>query len=158
MVVVLLIGNLTMLYNYFIECFLAMDIDLETVDVDVDTSTSVSESKYTSETNISIASASTSTATESFSAPKTTKGRKRANIWSLFTTEQTPQKLKSAICKHCHQRVNHHKKSEYVKSHLLKCTNFKKVMYGIPFEDRPDWFPSKRFNYGNSSMSEQGKF
>lgn len=79
-------------------------------------------------------------------------GRKSSDIWSFFTNDKEPRLLKSAICKHCKLRINHHKKSEYAKNHLLKCIPFKNAMYGIEFEERPEWFPSKKI------LSRQGKF
>lgn len=77
-------------------------------------------------------------------------GRKSSDIWGFFTNEEKPQFLKSAICKNCNVRINHHKKSEYAKSHLFKCVSFKKLMYGFPIEDRPQWFPSKKPFLGES--------
>lgn len=81
------------------------------------------------------------TAPVGLTTPTGTKGRKGSNIWELFTDEENAHKLKSALCKNCHQRVNHHKKSEY-----------KKIMYGNALEDRPEWFPSKRFMFGTTQQ------
>lgn len=92
------------------------------------------------------------TAPVGLTTPTGTKGRKGSNIWELFTDEENAHKLKSALCKNCHQRVNYHKKSEYAKSHLLKCINFKKIMYGNALKERPEWFPSKRFMFGTTQQ------
>lgn len=118
-----------------------MDLDLETVDAEV----------------VDLGSANAKVLAESLSEPKAKRGRKGADIWALFTEENTPQQLKSAVCKHCLQRVNHHKKSECAKKHLLKCINFKTVMYGTPCEDRPDWFPTRKLSVGNSTTTGQSK-
>ena len=79
--------------------------------------------------------------------PKTGKkrGRKMSEFWTLFTDDSNPQKMKSAVCKHCKTLINHHKKSESAKVHLnCKCSVFRRVMNGIDICDRPSWYTSNK--------------
>jgi hypothetical protein len=71
-------------------------------------------------------------------------GRKRNPFWDYFTNDVDPQKRKSAICKHCCQQVNHHKKSEQAMIHINSCPPFRKMMNGMEIGERPDWFESKK--------------
>lgn len=131
------------------------DTDSDTVSVVASISSipscSSSTSSISNVTNINV----DPTVTNSKTNTATTKrkencGRKESDIWGLFTEEAKPHTLKSALCKNCKSRVNHHKKSEYAKNHLLKCLPFKKLIYGMPLEERPDWFPSKKIMQGES--------
>lgn len=72
------------------------------------------------------------------------RGRRTSDLWSLFTNDPNPQKLKSAVCKHCKIVINYHKKSEYAKTHLNKCSAFRKVVHGMEFNDRPSWYVSNK--------------
>lgn len=70
------------------------------------------------------------------------KGRPRADVWTLFTENETPQRLVSCVCRHCGELVSHRKKSERAKGHLAKkCAPFRELMLAIHNEnERPDWF------------------
>lgn len=70
------------------------------------------------------------------------KGRPRADVWSLFTKNETPQRLVACVCRHCGELVSHRKKSERAKGHLAKkCAPFRELMLSIADEaERPDWF------------------
>ena len=71
---------------------------------------------------------------------KRARGRNVASFWQYFTDDPEPHKLKSAVCKHCRTRFNHHKKSEQAMKHLNACHAFRKAMNGIEIIDRPDWY------------------
>ena len=68
------------------------------------------------------------------------KNRRRSGIWDLFTADEVPWQKKSAECRHCHERYNHHKKSEQAKMHLNGCHVFRKLMNGLDVEERPTWY------------------
>jgi hypothetical protein len=57
-------------------------------------------------------------------APAKGKGRPTSHVWQLFSTDESPQLLRSACCMHCKVEVTYMKKIERVKSHLLKCKPF----------------------------------
>ena len=86
-------------------------------------------------------------------------GRMVSNVWGWFTDETEPQKKKSAICKHCQQRVNHHRKSEMARAHMNGCAGFRSVMNGLEHSYRPDWYVAnkkgggKNQNYASKIMS-----
>jgi hypothetical protein len=65
------------------------------------------------------------------------RGRQGNDQWSLYTDDVNPHQHKSAVCKHCHMLVNHHKKSESVKVHLNKCAPIHKFMNGMEEDKRP---------------------
>ena len=67
-------------------------------------------------------------------------GRSAAAIWEYFTNDPSPQTSKSAVCKHCHNLFNHHKKSEQAKTHLLKCQPFCAAMSQLDVDQRPEWY------------------
>ena len=76
---------------------------------------------------------------------KTSKGRKSSDIWTLFTSDDDPQKHNSAVRKHCKETVTYSRKSEQVIRHLnKKCTEFRKLMYQTDSSERPDWYESKK--------------
>lgn len=54
-------------------------------------------------------------------------GRKARNVWEMFTSEELPEKKKSAVCKNCNLRVNYYKKTKSVIVHLKRFTAFKKL-------------------------------
>ena len=58
-------------------------------------------------------------------------GRGPSVLWAFFTDYPDPHKLNSEECKHCHTRINHHKKSESAKTRLNKCAAFCQLMNGI---------------------------
>jgi hypothetical protein len=83
--------------------------------------------------------------TTELSAVKIARGRPISNFWQYFTDDPEPHKMKSAVCKHCHTRFNHHKKSEQAIKHLNACHGFRKEMNGMEIADRPDWYtPNKK--------------
>jgi len=69
-------------------------------------------------------------------------GRIVSDIWTYFSNADNPQKLKSAICKHCKVVIHHQMKSERAKQHLLKCSAFRSLLKRLPEENRPSWYPS----------------
>ncbi len=56
-------------------------------------------------------------------------GRPVSFIWSVFTTEMEPWKLKHTACMHCHEQVLYHRKSEYVVAHMKKCKAFEEYCH-----------------------------
>jgi hypothetical protein len=72
--------------------------------------------------------------------PAKRKGRQTSDVWQLFSTEESPQLLRSACCMHCKVEVTYMKKSERVKSHLLKCKSFITEMMSMDVAERPEWF------------------
>jgi hypothetical protein len=89
-------------------------------------------------------------------APAKRKGRQTSDVWQLFSTDESPQLLRSACCMHCKVEVAYMKKSERVKSHLLKCKSFITEMVSMDVAERPDWFDeehSKRLKLSFSSRS-----
>jgi hypothetical protein len=77
------------------------------------------------------------------------KGRGRTvgtTFLQHFTDDLQPYKLKSAVCKHCHIRFNHHKKSEQAMKHLKACRAFCRAMNGIKIDARPEWYGSPTSN------------
>ena len=64
-------------------------------------------------------------------------GRGPSVLWAFFTDDPNPHNLKSAECKHCHTRINHHKKSKSAKTHLNKCAAFRQLMNDIDVGGRP---------------------
>jgi hypothetical protein len=71
-------------------------------------------------------------------------GRQGNDLWSLYTDDVNPHQHKSAVCKHCHMLVNHHKKSKLVKVHLNKCASFRKLMNGMEEDKRPAWYTTNK--------------
>jgi RNAse (barnase) inhibitor barstar len=47
-------------------------------------------------------------------------GRLVDEFWQSFTNKLEPWKLKAAVCIHCVNKVNYHKKKEQAKVHLQK--------------------------------------
>ena len=78
----------------------------------------------------------------SFVSPARIIGRASSAVWFWFTDDSDPQSKKSATCKNCKLVVNHHRKSEYAKTHLNKCAPFRRLMMGIELAQRPNWFKS----------------
>lgn len=70
--------------------------------------------------------------------------RSQSDVWILYTKTNEPHKLKAAICRHCNTLVNHHKKSELARNHLLKCHNFRKFVNDLDEAEMPDWYPRKK--------------
>jgi hypothetical protein len=58
-------------------------------------------------------------------------GRDASSVWSTFTEENDPQKLKSATCKHCKTLVTYHQKIHRAKKHLMKCAKYTRTMNSI---------------------------
>ena len=75
-------------------------------------------------------------------AERSAKGGRGAPtaFWQFFADDVEPHKSKSAICKHCRTRFNHHKKSEQAMQHFNSCPAFCKAMNGMEIDDRPDWY------------------
>jgi hypothetical protein len=65
------------------------------------------------------------------------RGQQGSDLWSLYIDDVNPHQHKSAVCKHCHMLVNHHKKSESVKVHMNKCAPFRKLMNSMEEDKRP---------------------
>jgi hypothetical protein len=87
--------------------------------------------------------------------PAKRKGRQTSDVWQLFSTEESHQLLGSACCMHCKVEVTYMKKSERVKSHLLKCKSFLTEMMSMDVDKRPDWFDEERNKYLNLSVSSR---
>lgn len=85
-------------------------------------------------------------------------GRTTDSVWDLFTECFQPQKAMSAVCKHCKVSCVYQRKSERVRSHLLKCKPFIKSMLSVPTDDQPQWFldrqPAKRSRPGSAAVSK----
>ena len=78
-------------------------------------------------------------------------------MWAFFTDDPEPHKLKSAECKHCHTRINHHKKSKSAKTHLNKCAAFCQLMNGIDVDGCPSWYvPNKKRTMKSNSSEVTG--
>jgi hypothetical protein len=77
-------------------------------------------------------------------APAKRKGRQTSDVWQLFSTDESPQLLRSACCMHCKVEVTYMKKSERVKSHLLKCKSSITEMMSMDVAERPHWFDEER--------------
>jgi hypothetical protein len=69
-------------------------------------------------------------------APAKRKGRQTSDVWQLFSTDESPQLLRSACCMHCKVEVTYMKKSERVKSHLLKCKSLITEMMSMDVAER----------------------
>ena len=65
-------------------------------------------------------------------------------LWAFFTDDPNPHKLKSAECKHCHTRINYHKKSKSAKTHINTCAAFCQLTNGIDMDGRPSWYVPAR--------------
>jgi hypothetical protein len=77
-------------------------------------------------------------------AEDVSKKLRLAEFWTLFTQDELPWQKKSALCRHCLENYNHHKKSEYAKLHLNSCSAFRKYMHGMEVEERPEWYTGVR--------------
>ncbi|KAI2498263.1 transposase [Fragilaria crotonensis] len=75
------------------------------------------------------------------------------SFWQYFTDETEPHKLKSAVCKHCRTKFNHHKKSEQAMQHLNACHAFRKEMNGIEMDDRPEWYITSKMKNKRAKLS-----
>ena len=75
-----------------------------------------------------------------------TKQRHLTGFWSLFTQDEDPHRALCARCRHCRNVVNHHRKSEQAQVHLNSCLAFKKYMYGLPRDQRPEWYTGGKRN------------
>jgi len=64
----------------------------------------------------------------------------RSSLWELFTEDVDPQHQTHSTCHNCHKSVVYHKKSEWVKDHLIKCPVFAKSMMEIDEDSCPLWF------------------
>ena len=73
-----------------------------------------------------------------------TDEKKISDVWATYTDDFQPWKKKSAKCRYCFQYYNHHKKSEQAITHLNACAAFRKLMFGLEVEERPEWFGQKR--------------
>ena len=95
---------------------------------------------------------------DSAPALKKRAGRQTSNLWELFTENVDPQRQTISTCRHCDKSVVYHKKSERVKDHLLKCTQFAKTMMEMDKDSRPLWFnvslSNKKLKSGQSSSTE----
>jgi hypothetical protein len=68
--------------------------------------------------NNPLENATMDTAINKNSNSRTSGGHSAATFWQHFNNNPEPQKLKSAVCKHCCIRYNHHnKKSEQAMIH-----------------------------------------
>jgi hypothetical protein len=85
----------------------------------------------------------------------TGKGRQTSDVWQLFSTDESPQLLLSACCMHCKVEVTYMKKSERVKSHLLRFKSFISVMMSMDVAERPDWFNEESNERLQSSFSSR---
>lgn len=94
---------------------------------------------------------------ENAPASKKRAGRHTSTLWELFTEDVDPQRQASSTCRHCHKSIVYHKKSERVKDHLLKCTEFAKSMMEMDEDSRPLWFKqslsNKKLKSGHSFSS-----
>jgi hypothetical protein len=72
--------------------------------------------------------------------PNYKTGRDASSVWSTFTEENDPQKLKSATCKHCKTLVTYHQKIHGAKKHLMKCAKYTRTMNRLDASSRPDWY------------------
>ena len=75
-------------------------------------------------------------------------------LWAFFTDDPDPHKLKSSECKHCHTRINYHKKSESAKTCLNKCAAFHQLTNGIDVDGRPSWYVPNKKRIMKSNSSE----
>ena len=71
-------------------------------------------------------------------------GRSRSNIWQLYSNATECHKLKAAVCRHCNNLVNHHKKSELARNHLLKCREFRSYVNRLDDSEWPDCYTKKK--------------
>jgi hypothetical protein len=62
--------------------------------------------------------------TTELSAVKRAWRRTISNFGQYFMDDPKPHKMKSAVCKHCRARFNHHKMSEQAMKHLNACHEF----------------------------------
>ncbi|KAI9911869.1 hypothetical protein PsorP6_009450 [Peronosclerospora sorghi] len=72
--------------------------------------------------------------------PRRPRGRPPSRSWAFFTTIVEPQKQSSAICRHCNQLVHYHQKWGQARTHLMKCSQFLRLMDTIPANEVPDWY------------------
>lgn len=90
---------------------------------------------------------------------KRRQGRASSDLWKLFSEATNPQLQVSSLCRHCNAKVTYYKKSERVKSHLLKCKPFFKSMISIDEKDRPAWLisemPNKKLKSDSSASMSQ---
>jgi hypothetical protein len=91
--------------------------------------------------------------TTELSAVKRARGRNISNFGQYFTDDPKPHTMKSALCKHCCARFNHHKKSEQAMKHLNACHEFRKEMNGMEIADRPDWSTPNKKRVASSTNS-----
>ena len=69
-------------------------------------------------------------------------GRPSHTVWEYLTLDDTPQSNVSSSCRHCHEMVSYHKKSEQAVYHLNHCKAFKACMLEMNVSDHPPWFKS----------------
>ncbi|KAI9915522.1 hypothetical protein PsorP6_007462 [Peronosclerospora sorghi] len=60
--------------------------------------------------------------------PSKRNGRELSSLWNVFTEDPDTQRRVSSKCLHCLKAITYHKKSERVKSHLVKFLPFKQSM------------------------------
>ncbi|KAG4045888.1 hypothetical protein PC123_g18720, partial [Phytophthora cactorum] len=73
-------------------------------------------------------------------APRRPRGRPPSRSWAFFTTTTEPQKQPSAVCRHCNQLVQYHKKWAQARAHLMKCPQFLRMIDALPPSDMPEWY------------------
>uniref|UniRef100_A0AAV1UR70 HAT C-terminal dimerisation domain-containing protein n=1 Tax=Peronospora matthiolae TaxID=2874970 RepID=A0AAV1UR70_9STRA len=80
------------------------------------------------------------TARDSLDAPRRPRGRPPNRSWAFFTSVTEPQKLPSAVCRHCNQLVHHRHKWGQARTHLMKCPQFLNLMDTLPANEMPEWY------------------
>jgi hypothetical protein len=78
--------------------------------------------------------------TTATTTPDSTGGGEMSDVWLLFTNDFQPQHTKYTTCMHCNCIVSYQKKVGRVKSHLVKCPAFQKLMMVKDVVNHPEWF------------------